>query len=222
VTREALEDRLLTQVDDTQRTWLTEALKRAASGTTTDLLRAYTEASRFLARASLAPGGPDADADSLAQWTAEDAGRLLLLLTRHAHIRDPETFANEAIACYEQGDAREQQSWMHGVAHLPDAERYLPLVIDTCRTNILPLFQAVACDNPYPARFFPELNFNQMVLKALFNGVPLARIHGLATRANAELARMATDYAAERRAAGRTIPADIGLAMTAGARRTDR
>jgi hypothetical protein len=65
------------------------------------------------------------------------------------------------------------------------------------------------------------LNFNQMVLKALFNNVPLARIVGLADRANNELARMANDYAAERRAAGRAIPGDIGLA-TVTAQRSDR
>jgi hypothetical protein len=54
-------------------------------------------------------------------------------------------------------------------------------------------------------------------MKSLFNGVPLARIVGLAGRRNAELSRMAADYAAERRAAGRTIPADIGLAAPGAA-----
>jgi hypothetical protein len=59
-------------------------------------------------------------------------------------------------------------------------------------------------------------------LKALFNKVALARIQGLADRANPELARMASDYAAERRAAGRSVPNDIGLAITGGtARRTE-
>jgi hypothetical protein len=53
-----------------------------------------------------------------------------------------------------------------------------------------------------------------MVLKALFNGVALARIAGLGARANASLARMATDYAAERRAAGRSVPSDLALATS--------
>ncbi len=86
-------------------------------------------------------------------------------------------------------------------------------IIDACRTNILPLFEAVACENPYPAQHFPERNFNQLVLKALFNGVALSRVVGLASRLNADLTRMAGDYADERRAAGRAVPADIGLAM---------
>ena len=81
-------------------------------------------------------------------------------------------------------------------------------------SHILPLFEAVACENPYPARYFPKRNFNQVILKALFTGVPLSRVVGLSSRLNAELSRMAGDYASERRAAGRTVPSDIGLAMT--------
>jgi len=50
-----------------------------------------------------------------------------------------------------------------------------------------------------------------MVLKAVFNRVALARIHGLGARRNAELARMANDFASERRAAGRDVPDDLGL-----------
>ena len=55
--------------------------------------------------------------------------------------------------------------------------------------------EAIACENPYPARYFPELNFNQMVLKALFTGVALARIIGCDGRVTSELSRMAADYA---------------------------
>jgi hypothetical protein len=71
------------------------------------------------------------------------------------------------------------------------------------------VFEAIACDNPYPARFFPDLNFNQLVLKAFFTGVAVQRIVGLADRRNAELVRMAQAYASERLAAGRTVPPDL-------------
>ena len=36
--------------------------------------------------------------------------------------------------------------------------------------------EAIACENRYPARHFPEHGFNQMVVKAMFTGVALARI----------------------------------------------
>jgi hypothetical protein len=48
-------------------------------------------------------------------------------------------------------------------------------------------------------------------MKALFTGAPLRRIHALPSRLNAELRRMARDFAAERRAAGRPVPEDIHL-----------
>ena len=150
------------------------------------------------------------------RWTLEDAAREIFLLAR-ADVVPAEVFEADARACYEFGDAREQESWLRGVVLLPAPERFLMLVIDACRTNILPLFEAVACENPYPTFHFPERNFNQLVMKALFNGVRLERIVGLGARVNAELARMATDFAAERRAAGRPVPADIGLAMAGAA-----
>jgi hypothetical protein len=151
-----------------------------------------------------------------------DGARLRLLRARFDSGVDARTAAADATECYEQGDSHEQQCWMRAVSYLPDPASFLPLVVDACRTNILPLFEAIACENPYPARYFPEPNFNQLVLKAMFNGVALARIHGLASRINPALARMASDYADERRAAGRTIPADIHLALAgAAAPRTD-
>ncbi|HSP79398.1 MAG TPA: EboA domain-containing protein, partial [Myxococcaceae bacterium] len=75
----------------------------------------------------------------------------------------------------------------------------------------------IACENPYPASHFPEPAFNQLVLKAVFTGVPLARVVGLERRRNPELARMAADCASERRAAGRGIPTDLTLLLPPGA-----
>jgi hypothetical protein len=72
-----------------------------------------------------------------------------------------------------------------------------------------PVFEAIACENPYPAAYFPELNFNQMVLKAAFIGIALERILGLDARVTPELSRMGSDYASERRAAGHPVPADL-------------
>jgi hypothetical protein len=199
--------------------WLAQALPLATDGLQDALLAAYTGASRALGLRPLTslPAAAGAMAaiqeGHLETWTLEDAGRLLCLLERHASGHAG--FVEEATACYEQGDAREQASWLRGAALLPEPERFVPVVIDACRTNILTVFEAVACENPYPARYFPELHFNQMVMKALFNGVALIRIVGLEIRANATLARMARDFADERTAAGRPVPADLALATVA-------
>jgi hypothetical protein len=50
-----------------------------------------------------------------------------------------------------------------------------------------------------------------MVQKALYLGLPLARVHGLADLRCAELARMGHAYASEQRAAGRPISPDLVL-----------
>lgn len=189
-----------------------------ATGSVADVVTAYTACARRGRqpleltdedRRALAGAAPDVD---FHRWSHADFLRLDLLLSRAVALGEP-ACAEAAVACYEAGDATEQRSWLRGVSLLPAPEQYLTFVIDACRTNILPVFEAVALGNPYPAAFLPERNFNQMVLKALFNGVPLAGIHGLAGRRNPDLTRMAGDYADERRAAGRSVPADIGLAL---------
>jgi len=92
-------------------------------------------------------------------------------------------------------------------------ELFLETALLGCRTNARRVFEAIACDNPYPERHFPELEFNQMVIKAIFREVPVSRIEGLARRNGPELRRMARDYASERRAAGRPIPSDVDLIL---------
>jgi hypothetical protein len=138
-------------------------------------------------------------------WGADEVARAALLVRGAASVSPEEL--------YDRGDNRERQAVLRALPLLDDAERFLPLAIEACRTNVLTIFEAIACENDYPQRFFPEPNWNQMVLKAAFNGVALARIVGVGPRRNAELARMATDFAAERRAAGRPVPADLARIM---------
>lgn len=200
--------------------WLEAARARVADAPLDPLLAAYAGAGLRIGRASLAldagerrtleAAAPGAGFD---HWTLEDAARVTLLGARRDAGRTGGDFVTDATACYAHGDAREQQSWLRALSFWPEAADLLPSAIDGCRTAIVPLFEAVACENPYPARYFPDRNFNQMVLKALFNAIALSRVVGLAARVNAEMSRMAGDYAAERTAAGRTVPADIGLAM---------
>ena len=220
VAYQQLQSSIRARIDASAWEWLERALDTARRSGADELLSNYTLASHRAGRTPLGDGvalTPDGAEVPLAHWTVEDAARALLLLAR-ADDRAAADFLADARACYLRGDAREQQSWVRALPLLPDAQRLLPQAVDACRTSIQPLFEAIACENPYPAGHFPELNFNQMVLKALFNGVALSRIVGLQGRLNPEMSRMAGDYAAERRAAGRAVPADIDLAMIA----TDR
>jgi hypothetical protein len=182
-------------------------------------LSVFSSAGRFLGKASVKLDETEAarlEAGGI-RWPIDgfcldELGRVILLGRAFREL-SPGRAAALLEACYLRGDNRERQAVLRALPFLPDRARFVPLAIEACRTNVLTVFCAVACENPLPADEFPDLNFNQMVLKALFNGVALARIVGLSRRAGPELARMAADYASERRAAGRSVPSDIDLVL---------
>ena len=145
-------------------------------------------------------------------WGTDELGRVALLTSAFAQLA-PEHAMALLDSCYSGADNRERQAILRALPFLPSQERFVPLAADATRSNVLPVFEALACENPFPAEHLPELNFNQLVMKALFNGVKLSRICGLGRRVGPELSRMAGDYAAERRAAGRPVPADIDLVL---------
>lgn len=205
------------RTETASREWL--ARTTAATGAVPDrgaLLEAFTAATRRLGRARLALAEKEiarlAGAGvswPIGTWGADELGRVALLVAAAAHW--PEADLSALVEeCYRQGDGAERQAVLRALPLLPAPERFLEIAVDACRSHVQPLFEAIACENPYPARHFPELNFNQMVLKALFTGVALARVIGCDGRVTPELSRMAADYASERRAAGRSVPPDIG------------
>ena len=200
--------------------WLEQALTAAAGRDAAPLLAAYAHAPLSVGRSPLALTAEQLQELRAAvpglgfeRWSRDDAVRALLLMAHRRGGSTGQAFVDAALACFEHGDAREQQSWLRALPLWPEAESFLPYAVDACRTNIVPVFEALACENPYPGGHFPDRNFNQMVLKAMFNDIALARIVSLPSRLNADLTRMARDYAAERTAAGRSVPADIHLAM---------
>lgn len=149
----------------------------------------------------------------IGHWGLDELGRVTVLL--EASALAPDELLALVTECYDAAENRERQAVLKALAFLPEPQRFVELAVDACRTSILPVFEAIACENPYPARHFPELNFNQMVLKAVFVGLPLERIAGLEPRLTAELSRMALDYASERRAAGRPVPGDLSRLIVA-------
>jgi len=183
----------------------------------TRLLTSFSAAARRLGKASL---GADAsasvhgpvDAVPLAPFTADVAGRALLLLTL-AEAK-PDALEDAVWNAYREGDTSEKIAIVRSLSLLPEPERFLDLALDAGRTNETHLFSALACDNPFPARYYPELEFNKLVMKAAFVRVPVERVQGLDRRANAELSRMVLDYVAEQEAAGRGFPAPIWLAVS--------
>jgi hypothetical protein len=144
------------------------------------------------------------DIPVIADAPGAELGRCALLAAA------PEGEQDDLLAeCFRHGELREKRAVLRALSLLPRPDRFCALAIDACRSHVQPVFEAICCESRYPAACFPDLAFRQMVLKALFTGVALDRIHGLDARIDPELVRMAHDYASERRAAGRPVPADI-------------
>lgn len=110
---------------------------------------------------------------------------------------------------FETGDMHEQQALYAALPLMPFPEDLLTRAIDGCRTNMTLIFDAIALNNPYPARYFPEANWNQLVLKSIFMQRPIYRIQKLDDRRNQALADIASDFAHERWAAGREVMPEL-------------
>ncbi|MBC9713479.1 EboA domain-containing protein [Streptomyces sp. TRM66268-LWL] len=139
---------------------------------------------------------------------ADDA-RLLLL---HAARADTATLTR----LYEQGTAAERRAVLRTLDHLVPGPEALGLTEDALRTNDTSLVAAAV--GPYGAEHLGAHAWRHAVLKCLFTGVSVDEVAALADRArgDAELARMLGDFARERTAAGRPVPADLQrvLALT--------
>lgn len=180
---------------------------------------AYTRASRILGGAPIELNRDEQDTLSSAGLPLfqgrplHELGRTVLLLGAIEHLR-PQEQPELVDELFVRGDNAEREAVLRTLPLLPDPSRFLATAVEACRTNVQTVFETIACENPYPARFFPELSFNQMVMKAVFTGVSLRRIVGLPARVTPALVSMAGDYGKERTAAGRPVNEDLGLIMT--------
>ena len=146
----------------------------------------------------------------VAHWSAGDAARVTLLLSVLKLENSPDDLVKTV---FKLGSGSEQVAIVSGLCLYADDDRYLDISLEAGRTNSLELFRAVATHTPYPAKYYDEQAFNQLVLKSLFVGVNIAAIQDLDKRFNPELSRMCEDYYDERVAANRSVPADIWLAL---------
>ncbi|GIJ09153.1 EboA domain-containing protein [Micromonospora andamanensis] len=169
--------------------WLATALDRVAAEPAT-IARFFPAVGRRCGRDDL----PD-----LPGWTADEAARALLLASL------PADHAGQAETLYRTGDAAEKRAVLKALPLLPIGAAGVPLLHDAIRTNDTRLVAAAL--GPYARQLDPPA-WRQAVLKCVFTGVPLAAVADLDARADGELAAMLAALAAERRAAGRSMPAD--------------
>ncbi|MFI8533195.1 EboA domain-containing protein [Streptomyces aquilus] len=189
-----LHSRLDSQLTGAARAWLDQALDEAGT-------HPGTHGPISVWELRLAEAGRRCGAEHA------DAARVLIL---HAARAD----AAALTRVYQQGTAAERRAVLHALSHLVPGPDALPLVEDALRTNDTRLVAAAV--GPYAARHLDPHQWRHAVLKCLFTGVPVAAVADLDRRAHAdaELARMLGDYAAERTAAGRSVPADLHRVLT--------
>lgn len=116
-----------------------------------------------------------------------------------------EFFKSKVANIIEVADKSELETFLKFLVLLPNPENYKAQAVEALRTNISTVFDAIALNNPYPALYFNEQQWNQMYLKAAFMQQDLTAIEQVDKRANKELARIISDYAHERWAASREI-----------------
>jgi len=194
------------------RQWLANTLRALYAGASADVFHgAFAGASRRLAGAKFNPTPEESDVLeacglSIESWTAARAARTGFLGALDVSTGDP---VSVVARLYRTGDTDERIAVLGALPVLEQAGRYLKVAVEACRTHVTPVFEAIACRNPYPSTYFPEPAFNQMVLKAIFLAVDPSRITRLRERYNAELVRMLKAYVDERLAAGRSVPAEV-------------
>ncbi|GMG84139.1 EboA domain-containing protein [Paralimibaculum aggregatum] len=138
-------------------------------------------------------------------WSLDGAARVLGLLS----FRGSRPFAETFKDLRRTADVAEMIALYRGLPLYPGPEALDFEVGEGLRSNLRPVFEAIAHDNPWPRDHFDQHRWNHMVLKALFVDSPLAPIIGLDERANPELARILIDYAEERWAAGRPVTPEL-------------
>ncbi|MFH5831926.1 EboA family metabolite traffic protein [Halalkalibaculum sp. DA384] len=141
------------------------------------------------------------------RWRVDQLGRTLLILS--IADGDKGTFLERLEKTFVSADMGESVALYQALPILPYPEALKERGAEGIRSNMTSVFNAVALHNPYPADYFDEGAWNQLVLKALFVQSPLYQIQGLDQRANQTLADMLVDYAHERWAAGRTVSPEL-------------
>jgi hypothetical protein len=206
---------ILAQRADTKALeWLqVQTEKITSDASPTKLFLAFSQASRFFKKENLLLSDSEKNQASTlnpgfdpAHWDCLQTARTYLLL-KFSPGKD--AWLKAVNQLFETGDMHEQQALYAALPVLPYSEVLLFRAIDGCRTNMTLIFDAIALNNPYPATHFPEANWNQLVLKSIFMQRPIYRIQRLEERRNQALADIASDFAHERWAAGRSVMPEL-------------
>ncbi len=177
-----------------------------------ELMTAFVAVPRFIARQTIEVSAAQAQelselmpGFSVEGWTTVRLSRVWLL----ACLDADESYTRHVETLFDTAEMNELVALYSALPLLAYPQKWLFRATEAVRSNVGDVFDALVMNNPYPARHFDEAAWNQLVLKTIFNDKPIHRIIGLAERSNADLARMLSDFAHERWAAGRTVAPEV-------------
>ncbi|CAN5159773.1 hypothetical protein BH23BAC1_BH23BAC1_27810 [soil metagenome] len=206
---------LTKNISGTGQDWLDKSLKKLSENRIEkDLFTSFSLAPRFVGKAPLQLTGEDLEKAKkitpgfdAAKLTTDQAARILIILSYYNN--DAVSFKNTLEKIFNTADIQELVSLYAALPILPHPEDFTARASEGVRTNMTVVFDTIALNNPFPSEYLNDDAWNQMVLKAVFINRPLYKIYGFDKRRNAELARMLSDFAHERWAAGRKVPPEL-------------
>ncbi|GAB3928771.1 EboA domain-containing protein [Larkinella terrae] len=136
-------------------------------------------------------------------WSLDRLARVWWL--RQLSSDDPAVYSSTIENLFRAAEMNELTALYSALPVLDYPEHWRFQATEAVRNNMGPVQEAIMLHNPYPAEQLDEPAWNQLIMKAFFTDKPVEEITGFEERTNEKLARIAIDYAQERRAAGRTI-----------------
>lgn len=175
--------------NEVESNWLVE--QKTLTGKA--LALAFVKAPRFISKNNI-------EGSEFSGWKLDQLVRLDLLMQLDAANID---------SLFETAEMQEAVALTRSLPYLPNPSSFLLRATDAVRSNMGPVFDAIAFGNTYPKDYFNEAAWNQLVLKCIFNDKAIHQIIGLDERANQDLANTLSDFAHERWSANRRVPSQV-------------
>lgn len=173
---------------------------------------AFVATPRFIGKRIIQSKTTNINGLQIQHWTLDRLVRVYFLLLLEQ--LSPESSASQIEILFDTAEINESIALFSALPLFRQPENWMHRATEAVRSNIGDVFNSFAFANPFPATYFTELAWNQLVLKCIFNDKPIHLIQGIDHRANQSLANMLSDFAHERWAAGRTVPAQVWRLVT--------
>lgn len=175
--------------NESESTWIADQFIQEGKS----LALAFVKVPRFVSKRLITAG-------AFTNWNLDQVVRLAILTKLDQKQVD---------LLFETAEMQEAVALTKSLPYLANPNNFLLRATDAVRSNMGPVFDAIAFGNTYPKDYFSEAAWNQLVLKCIFNDKAIHQIIGLDERANAELAMTLSDFAHERWSAGRRVPSQV-------------